>query len=98
MTEEHSLDGFWQHGGLLLVSRVQRQEMARQRQDIFRPLAQRRYPYRYDAEAIEEILAESSRGDLRAQDLVGGRQYTDVNLARLHPAHAQNLAVLEDAQ
>jgi hypothetical protein len=63
--------------------------------DVLAPLAQRRHPQGHHAQAIEEVLAESSPGDQRAQIPVGGRDDPDVHPEAVGAADPLDLVLLE---
>ena len=77
---------------------VAREEVPRERQDVLAPLAQRRELDRDDVQAEVEVLAEAARGHLVAEDAVRRGDDAHVDRARLASAHAEHLALLEDAQ
>ena len=62
---------------------VAREEVARERQDVLAPLAQRRELDRDHVQAEVEVLAEAAGGDLVAQVAVGRRDDAHVDAARL---------------
>ena len=55
-------------------------EMARELRNVFAPLAQRRHADRHDAQAIEQILAEATGGDLARQLAIGRSDDADIDL------------------
>src|SRR6185369_6971922 len=74
------------------------EESARERQDITRPLAQRRQADREDRETVIEILAKGSFLHQRVQIAVRRRDPADVTVDRLVAADALEALLLEDAE
>ena len=72
--------------------------MACQRQDVARPLAQRRDGQGEDAETVIEILAEPACLDLRTQVSVGGGDHAHVETQHALAAQPLDLALLQDPQ
>ena len=77
---------------------MKREEMLRQRQDVFAALAQRRDPERNHAQPEVQVRAEFAGRDFAPQLAIGRRHDAHVDLARLRRADSQHLAVLEHAQ
>ena len=73
------------------------QKMARQRCDVFAPLAQRRKAQADHVEAVKQVLAEQTKLDALLQILVGRGDHTHIGLDRAVPAHAVKTAVAEYA-
>ena len=70
-----------------------------QRQDVVRPVAQRRHVDVHDVEAIEQVLAEPPGGHGLGEVPVGGRDDADVDsCASAVGADRLDFAVLEEAQ
>src|SRR5690606_37210249 len=74
------------------------EEMARELHDVVAALAERRNVDREYAQAIVEVLAEASRGDLLLEIAVRRRDDPDVDRVRAVVADALELALLEHAQ
>ena len=74
------------------------EEMADQLGNVLAPLAQRRQAHRHDIEAVEEILAEATGGDLVLQVARGRRQNPNVDLHRPLAADPVIALVGEHAQ
>ena len=72
--------------------------MRRQRRDVAAALAQRRQQDVDDVQAIEQILAEATLGDLLLQVAVGRGDQADVGRDGLIATHAFELAFLQHAQ
>ncbi len=69
-----------------------------QRQDVARPLAQRRQGQREDIQAIEQVFAETPRRDFFTQVSVRRRQHAHVELNHVATAEAFDLTFLQHAQ
>src|ERR1051326_2679858 len=78
--------------------RVFAAEVTREREDVFRPLAQRGQPQIDDVQAIEQVLAESAALGGIGKIAVRGREDADINLDRPSTADAIDLALLDSAQ
>src|SRR5689334_6620363 len=74
---------------------VVRQEMRRERRQVLEPLAKRRKVNDDGVQAIEQIFAEPSRGDLGRQVGIGGREHADVDEAEPRGADALHFAGLQ---
>src|SRR5271156_5285674 len=77
---------------------MEREEMLRQRQDVFAAFAQRRDLERNYAQAEIQISAEFAGRHFAPQLAIGRRHDAHVDLARLRRTDAHHLAVLEHAQ
>ena len=73
-------------------------EVARQREDVLRPLAQGGQAQIDDVQAIEQVFAERAALDGFGQVAVRGGDDADVDLDRLGAADAVDLAFLDGAQ
>src|SRR5216110_2346047 len=80
------------------VVRLLLREVADQEQEVVAPLAQRGQVHGHHVEAVVEVGAERALLQAERQVAVGGRDDAHVDVDRLGAAHAQELAVLEDAQ
>src|SRR3954468_11865039 len=69
-----------------------------QRLDVPRAVGPRRDGDPGDVQAVEEIFAESTRGNLLGQVAVSGRDDACVGLQRLGPAHELEFVLLKDAE
>ena len=65
---------------------------------ILAALPQRRELHAYDIEPVIKVFAEFLRAHQIFEILVGGGDHADVDLDRLHPAHALDFAFLQHAQ
>ena len=74
------------------------EEVAGERHDVGRPLAERRQLHRHDVEAVQQIGAESTGIDLGPQVPIGRRDDPHVDVHRLVAADALELALLQHAQ
>ena len=74
------------------------EEMAGNERDVLSALAQRRQADREDVEPVEEVLAERSLLDERAEAAIGGRNEADVDSDGLGRSDGPHLAILDDAQ
>src|SRR5580704_9896408 len=77
---------------------MKREEVLRQRQDVFAAFAQRRDLERDYAQAEIQVSAEFAGRNFAPQLAIGRRHDAHVDLARLRRADSQHLAVLEHAQ
>src|SRR5205814_7750729 len=68
------------------------------RWDVLLALAQGRHEKRHHVEAIEDVLAEISLGDLLFKILVGGGDETYVDPQGLGAAHGRKHAIVEGAE
>src|SRR6185503_10621047 len=83
---------------LLLLLRLEVEEVLREKEDVLAALAERRQFHGYDVEAIEEVLAEPSRLHLGLEIAVRRGDEPDVDLAADRVAHPANLRVLKHPQ
>src|SRR5438093_570007 len=80
------------------VVRLLLPEAADQEQEVVAPLAQRGQVHGHHVETVVEVGAERALLQAARRVAVGGRDDAHVDADRLGAAHAQELAVLEDAQ
>ena len=78
--------------------RIVREKVLRQGVEVLHAFAQRRQMNHDGVEAVEQILAEPSAGNLRRQIGVGGREHAHVHITQSRGADALHLARLQDAQ
>src|ERR1700730_15180562 len=77
---------------------MEKQEVARQRKDVLRPLSKRRDTDRDNVEAEVKIGAKAVGGNFSSQHAVGRRDDPHIDLAWSARANAQHLAVFEHAE
>ena len=80
------------------LRRVLHDEVADQRGDVFRPLAQRRHADRENVEPVEQVGAEPTLVDRAVQVLVRRREHADIHGDRPGAADPLDLALLQHAQ
>src|SRR6185503_3995563 len=81
-----------------LETRVEAQEVAGQRNDVFLALAQGRQRDLDFVEPEQQVAAEAAALDRVTQLAVRGRQHPDVRTLHLGLAEAEELAALEEAK
>ena len=83
---------------LSFLGREQRQEMAGERGNIGRPIAQRRHRDRKYVQPVEQILAKTALLHIGDEIAIGGRDDPHIHLDRLARADRFDFAFLNGAQ
>ena len=84
-------------GKTRLLSRKLSDEMRRERQDVLRALPQGRDMHFHHIEAVKQILAKTSGGDLRLEIAVRRREHPRIGLQAPRRSHAAKRSVVDDA-